>query len=677
MFRMTLARKWGMLAIIAILLVSTLGLPGSSDKAYAANTTYYVDSAAGSDSASGTSTSTAWKTLTKVNAVTFQPGDKILFKKGGSWNGQLHPLGSGSAGNPITIDAYGSGSRPLINGGSIASGAAVYLVNQQYWVIQNLEITNNSGADNSGTATVGGVPRHGIYIESNGGGKLNYFRIANNYVHDVNGCFNCGAVAPHTNGGISMFAGGAYGGFNDVIVENNTVDHVGRNGINIWDASYHTGDQTVVVASQLSTGLKVQNNSVSYTDGDGILVFGFKDSIIQYNVANGAGQKMIAGFNMNASAGIWPTRSIGTIVQYNEAYGTRTTDTDGQGFDIDLGHYGAILQHNYSHDNEGGFILLMGPYTNTSTIRYNLSVNDAYGGEKGVFTFSWGVPEGTHIYNNTIYIGSGLKNPIYCDGCDASTPGNWSFKNNVIYNMGSGTYSYPSVGATFDYNLFYGNHPASEPADAHKLTSNPMFVSAGSSAPGLSTADGYKLASGSPAAGSGLLIAGNGGKDYFGNILSNTAAPSRGFHEAGTFTAPTQLIDEASDWSVSSSHSTNMEFDTTNPAYFNGDASRIKRSSTATGYVIYNYADMLQFTASIYEFNINLTKVKFYSSPNGTTWTLVSSSYTTPVATAAGWAATQYTPIANLPAGTNYLKVEFSDTTSAWGTQLGRIVISK
>jgi len=666
-----------LMTLIAVLLLSVAGLSGTINQASAANTTYYVDSAAGSDTANGKSTTTAWKTLTKVNSVTFQPGDKILLKRGGSWNGQLHPLGSGSANNPITIDAYGTGSLPLINGGSLASGASVYLLNQQYWVIQNLEVTNNSGVDNSGTATVPGVPRYGIYIENMGGGKLNSFRVANNYVHDVNGCFNCGDVAPHTNGGISMFAGGGYDGFNDVVIDNNVVEHVGRNGINIWDASYHLGDQTVMVASQLSTGLKVQNNSVSYTDGDGILVFGFKDSIIQYNVSNGAGQKMVAGFNMNASAGIWPTRSIGTIMQYNESYGTRTTDTDGQGFDVDILHSGAVVQYNYSHDNEGGFILLMGPYTFTNTIRYNLSVNDAYGGEKGVFTFSWGVPEGSSIYNNTIYIGSGAIKPFYCDGCDASSPGEWSFKNNIIYNMGTGDYSYPSVGATFDSNLFYGNHPANEPADPNKLTSDPLFVSAGSSAPGLGTAAGYKLASGSPAIGSGKLISNNGRKDYFNNPVSDAAQPSRGFHEANSYPAPQQLTDEASNWSVVSSRSSNMELDTTNPAYFNGDGSRFKRSNTSTGYVTYQLADMKQFTASFYAFGSDPAKVKYYSSPNGTTWTLVPSSYTSPAATSGGWSSLQYTPVADLPDGTNYLKVELSDTSSAWGTQLGSITISQ
>ena len=40
-------------------------------------TTYYVDSAGGNDSWSGTSPSTAWQNLTKVNTVTFSPGDQI------------------------------------------------------------------------------------------------------------------------------------------------------------------------------------------------------------------------------------------------------------------------------------------------------------------------------------------------------------------------------------------------------------------------------------------------------------------------------------------------------------------------------------------------------------------------------------------------------------------------
>jgi hypothetical protein len=112
-------------------------------------TIYYVDSAGGSDANNGTSTSTPWQTLAKVNATTFAAGDQILFKAGSSWTGttKLNPKGSGTAGNPIKIDLYGTGAKPIINAGTATGNGAVYLSNQQYWEISNLEIINNSTSD--------------------------------------------------------------------------------------------------------------------------------------------------------------------------------------------------------------------------------------------------------------------------------------------------------------------------------------------------------------------------------------------------------------------------------------------------------------------------------------------------------------------------------------------------
>ncbi|NIM49681.1 MAG: hypothetical protein GTO22_10625, partial [Gemmatimonadales bacterium] len=80
----------------------------------------------------------AWRSLEKVNDTTFQPGDRILFRAGCQWRGQLWPKGSGRAGSPIAIDAYGEGEKPVING---AGGAfeAVHLRNQQHWQISGLE----------------------------------------------------------------------------------------------------------------------------------------------------------------------------------------------------------------------------------------------------------------------------------------------------------------------------------------------------------------------------------------------------------------------------------------------------------------------------------------------------------------------------------------------------------
>jgi hypothetical protein len=78
-------------------------------------TNYYISNT-GSDSNNGTSTSTAWQTISKVNSSTFVPGDQILFKRGDTFFGSLTISQSGVSGNPITFDAYGTGAKPIITG---------------------------------------------------------------------------------------------------------------------------------------------------------------------------------------------------------------------------------------------------------------------------------------------------------------------------------------------------------------------------------------------------------------------------------------------------------------------------------------------------------------------------------------------------------------------------------
>ena len=74
-------------------------------------TEYYVDSQNGSDQASGTSQAQAWRSLEKVNAANFRPGDVVRFARGGLWRGALLPK-SGAAGAPITYTCYGSDNLP-------------------------------------------------------------------------------------------------------------------------------------------------------------------------------------------------------------------------------------------------------------------------------------------------------------------------------------------------------------------------------------------------------------------------------------------------------------------------------------------------------------------------------------------------------------------------------------
>ena len=51
-------------------------------------TTYYV-AGNGNDTNDGLTTSTAWQTISKVNATSLQPGDQVLFRSGDTFYGKI------------------------------------------------------------------------------------------------------------------------------------------------------------------------------------------------------------------------------------------------------------------------------------------------------------------------------------------------------------------------------------------------------------------------------------------------------------------------------------------------------------------------------------------------------------------------------------------------------------
>jgi hypothetical protein len=78
--------------------------------------TYYVSSSHGSDSNSGLSAQTPWKTLGRVNQPGLMPGTSVLLRRGDVWHEELRPRTSGSSSLPIRYSAYGSGKKPVISG---------------------------------------------------------------------------------------------------------------------------------------------------------------------------------------------------------------------------------------------------------------------------------------------------------------------------------------------------------------------------------------------------------------------------------------------------------------------------------------------------------------------------------------------------------------------------------
>ena len=135
--------------------VTATNLAGASDPVISSlagptigATVFYVSSSTGNDSNAGT-LAAPWQTIAKVNAQSFTPGTSVLFKRGDVWREQLKlkPFHSGTAGNPIVVDAYGTGLNPIIQG-SVSASASTDWVNVGGNIWQSVRTFPPSGGIN-------------------------------------------------------------------------------------------------------------------------------------------------------------------------------------------------------------------------------------------------------------------------------------------------------------------------------------------------------------------------------------------------------------------------------------------------------------------------------------------------------------------------------------------------
>ena len=79
---------------------------------------FYVDQTAGNDGNNGRSPGAALKTIGQVNGMTFNPGDKVLLKRGETWGGTCLVVPS----NWMHIRDYGvHANQPVIDGEDTAN----------------------------------------------------------------------------------------------------------------------------------------------------------------------------------------------------------------------------------------------------------------------------------------------------------------------------------------------------------------------------------------------------------------------------------------------------------------------------------------------------------------------------------------------------------------------------
>jgi hypothetical protein len=504
-------------------------------------------------------------------------------KCGSVWNGQqLKFNGSGTAAYPIIVDQYGTGAKPRLNGDGLATAnqGVVYLYNQDYIEINNLEITNypvispstnpNSiffvGIFENGTNPLG-ADRRGVMVAIKDKGVCNHIYLKNLNIHHIKGQLGNGqgtinGAIPKRTGGIYFTvldeATGVNSRFNDVLIDGCAINYCENTGLaldNEDNVYYPGGSELALWTARKFTNIKVRNNVIHHIGKNAMIIRCTDETgLIEYNTC----YETAVGTTGNT---MFTARAKGTVFQYNEGYFNRSTtqnvdpgNIDGSMYDPDYGSVGVIFQYSYSHDNSEGIYWgcnTRGGNNNTTgipdpedvgcTLRYCISQNDM--GDLIFFNYP---SAGNEIYNNVFYIKSGLSSKIIHES--GTKNHSYNFFNNIIFDAGNATYAWGSGAGVqtrnFKNNVFFGIPVPTEINDNLIVTSNPLFVNPGQGTIGInSLLDGYKLQSTSPALANGKLVSNNGGKDFWQNTVSGLTVPNRGAYQgSGILTTDTWAV---------------------------------------------------------------------------------------------------------------------------------------
>jgi hypothetical protein len=465
----------------------------------------------------------------------------LCFKAGGSWTGELHPLGSGTSAAPIVVDQYGSGAKPKFAAGT-SDLNAVSFVNQQYWELNNLEVTNRK-------TSLGDV--RGISVRGMNGGTLEHFYIRSCFVHDVTGVVNwIGGSTADNAPGVTFQAGWdtskRTGGivfevvagtgtpvktkFDDVLLENNVIQDTSFGGIIFkqLDGTVHWGIRNSRSDTNWTphTNVVIRNNFLTQTNTaygcDTIYLTDTQGAMVEGNVAQDAGTCAIE---------LYYTDKV--TVQKNETFGAKKKagGADYNGIDSDNSTTGSIIQYNYVHDNGDGILLCQFNFGD-SIVRYNLLVNNS---RDSVNLHS--DPAATNAtYNNLLFVdGLGSASLVNTSGDGSSLSASYVFSNNIFSTTRTADAARTGGGVSYQHNLYYGLPRVA--GDSGAKTGNPLFVnpstrmSGGAAGPAFSSLTGFQLSAGSPALNAGLVIANNGGVDFWGTPLY-VGVPDIGPYEA-------------------------------------------------------------------------------------------------------------------------------------------------
>jgi hypothetical protein len=355
--------------------------PGSGDGSNTYSQVDYYVSSSGNDTNAGT-LGQPWRTLARASQAV-APGVTIHLQGGAVFRENVSIGTGGAAGYPVVLTSDPTNRATLVQTNAQQPGVLLY--NVGHITLENLVVVG------MGTAF---TTQEGVAAGVSGG------TVAGLTLRHV-------AVSGFREG-FHIYAAGAGSVCSDVRVEN----CVGYYNL-------HAGFETSATSIGGVSNIVVRDSVFSHNPGDpaawfdpsgfGLVLGGTVDGVVERCVAHDNGG---AGPADAGPVGFMTYHCRRITIQSCEAYNTRATNQDGDGFDLDLNTTDSTIQYCYAHDNFGaGYLLntdgVAGHWWTNNVVRYNISENDAYGGRMGALHFYSGGAAAalmnSHVYGNTIY----------------------------------------------------------------------------------------------------------------------------------------------------------------------------------------------------------------------------------------------------------------------------------
>jgi hypothetical protein len=367
-----------------------------------AHGTYYIANS-GNDSNSGTSPSTPWQTLAKLNAVSLAPGSAVYLQCGSVFRESLELGSSGSSSAPISYGSYGTCTRsnlPLISGADLLTSWTTTQVRNfsVYGAIESSApaVVFEDNRRLAAATSIDAMTPGSFYYDP--ALQMVYARMIERDTpgrHVIEASVRPDAV---------VIESVSYIDITDIEADKATINDIlawgSLTNVNLTGTvtkySYDNGIWFTAGPGQTQDNVLIKSCTADYNGGDGLMKGGMGNNfVIQGCTANYNAFDLQYTYTggirfISVSSGLYrPTNSgaLGNIAAFNgvnpDTGAIQTTNGGQQGTGVwcDTCGDGSFLKYNTVHDNaQNGALLEFTGATGSLTMSYNIAYNNGWAG---------------------------------------------------------------------------------------------------------------------------------------------------------------------------------------------------------------------------------------------------------------------------------------------------------